>query len=256
MNIYNDLVQNNWASVFIDDIKAGSCQHQQDGTYKTKKIAVIESPWVFTNMPESKTAGEICHRIHQYMFPKLGIIPILCHECFKVVVKPKTVVQLFELQKLQVQLGLPSKCGIELRNFVPNLYGGYFYNKGIENGRACYELIKKRVKERISLDIEVILKRGCTEFEMAHGPSDKWAISIDQAKLEKEFDKRYVEENDTTQLQTVDAINNIKLSWILYAAQKHDMTYKELTGNEIIVPECNYVTYHQEPEIVYGRGDD
>jgi hypothetical protein len=246
MSLYSDLVEKNWAGVFIDDIKAGSCQHQQDGTYLTKKVAVVESPWVFTNMPESETAGEICHRIHQYMFPKLGIIPILCHDCFKVVVKPKTIVQLFELYKLQKQLNLPSKCGIELRNFVPDLYGGYFYNKGIEKGQKCYELVRKRVSERISPDIEVILKRGCTEFEMAHGPSDKWQIGIKQSKLENDFNERYVEENDTTQIQTDDAINNIKLSWILYAAQKHDKTYKELTGNESLVPECNYVTYHQE----------
>lgn len=248
MSEYSDLAKNNWASVFIDDIKAGSCQPQQNGTYLTKKVTVVESPWVFTNMPESETAGEICHRIHQYLFPKLGIIPILCHDCFKVVVKPKTVVQLFELQKLQVQLGLPSKCGIELRNFVPNLYGGYFYNKGIEKGQSCYELVRKRVSERISPDIEVILKRGCTEFEMSHGPSDKWGIDINQKKLENDFNERYIEENDTTQIQTPDAINNIKLSWILHAAAKHDITYKELTGNKALVPECNYVTYHEEKD--------
>jgi len=245
MSVYSDLVEKNWSSVFIDDIKVGSCQPQADGTYKTKKVTVVESAWAFTNMPKSKTAGEVCHRIHQYMFPKLGIIPILCHDCFKVVVKPKTVVQLFELQKLQKKLNLPSKCGIELRNYVPNLYGGYFYNKGIEEGRKCYELVRKRVSERISPDIEVLLKRGCTEFEMKHGPSDKWAIGIDQKKLEDEFNKRYVEENDTTQIQTDDAINNIKLSWIIHAANKHDKTYKELTGGELLVPECNYVTYHE-----------
>lgn len=246
MSIYKDLIENNWAGVFIDEMKAGSCQLLSDGTYKTKKIESVQGPWVFTNMPESGTAGEICHRIHQYMFPKLGIIPILCHDCFKVVVKPKTVVQLFDLQKLQKKLNLPSKCGIELRGFVPSLYGGYFYNKGIEKGRECYKLIRKRVSERISPDIEVILKRGCTEFEMSHGPSDKWGIDINQKKLEDDFNKRYVEENDTTQIQTDDAINNIKISWILYAAQKHDMTYRELTGGEALVPECNYVTYHED----------
>ena len=242
--MYDKLVENNWATVFIDDINSGACLPTQDGKYKVRKVDTVESPWVFTNMPASETAGEICHRYHQYMFPKLGIIPMLCHNCYKVVVKPKTVVQLFALHDLQKQLNLPSKCGIELRSFVPSLYGGYFYNKGLEKGRDCYKLIRKRVNERISSDIEVLLKRGCTEFEMAFGNSDKWQININQKKLEDDFNARYVEESETTQLQTKDAINNIKISWVLFAAKKHDMTYKELTGGKLLVPECNYVTYH------------
>ena len=246
MSIYSKLVEKNWVSVFIDDINAKECQYQQDGTYKAVKIFGVESPWLFTNIVGSETAGEGCYRVHKYLFPKLKIIPILCHSCFKVVVKPRTVVQLLELYKLQKKLNLPSKCGIERRSFVTSLYSGYFYNKGIEAGLECYDLIRKRVSERIDPSVEVILKRGCTEFEMYHGPSDKWAIPITQKKLEDEFNKRYVEDNLPPPTQTEDAITNIKLSWILFAAQKHDMSYKELTDGHSLVPECNYVTYHQD----------
>lgn len=137
----------------------------------------IESPWIFVR-PHPDTN---CNLWHKVMFGLLGIFPSDCLRCWKVVVRPRTIKELFLLLEVQENLtDLHCKCGIEVRKYVHAQYGGYFYNQSEEEGLKNLEVVRKLIAENISPDIPVVLKRYCTEFELKFGPSDQIEESMER----------------------------------------------------------------------------
>jgi len=192
-----------------------------------------------------------CNFWHKILFDMVSMklpekdrfVPSECQKCYKVVVKPKTVKQLFVLVELEKALGLPSKAGIEIRQTVPRLYGGYFYNIGLDQGKECYKTVRETVDAFPGLgpDVDVILKRACTEYEHELGPSDKWEITQQQIVIEK-FINRYFGRDDHHRIQPDHAITYVHRTWIEWAYQNGDDTYLEFTnGKPLYEP---YVTYH------------
>lgn len=179
-----------------------------------------------------------------------GFIHSRCHNCYKVVVRPKTLTQLMGLLKIQERLDVFSKCGVEVRKYVSGLYGSYFYADSIEEGRERYRQVRKLVDDNLSEKVTVILKRGCTEYEMQYGRSDKWdSPNTKQLMKEKRIDELYVVENyDLIQPDCLKA--KTILGWIEFAFEYGDETYKQFTGGQTLglLP----VTYHTVlyPELV------
>jgi len=241
LSAYDKLIEKNWIKVFGTKIEQRSVRLRDDGKYEETRGFSLDGNWVFVNIKSAAIAGEKCYKYHEYYFGKMGIIPSPCFDCYKVVVKPRTVVELFKLHELQKKLNIPCKAGYEERPYVHRLYGGYFYCAGKENGRECLDLLRQTIS-CVGDGIEVLLKRGCTEFEMKVGPSDTWSMQPGQEQLEQEFESRYVEINPETREQPEDLVTHIKLKWIHYAAKAKppDLTYKELTGGKPLVPEAHY----------------
>jgi hypothetical protein len=200
----------------------------------------IKSPWTYINPPERGWCG-IWHDI---MFDYFNIIPAFCMECWKVVVVPRTVVELYKLHALMLELGLNGKCGIEDRPIVERNYGAYFYNHSLDQAVDCWHVVRNEVSKRIHEDIHVIIKRGCTEFERKKGPSDQWEMPFDQASHEKKI-LQHVQEPSKIVKQPDDLVTHIKETWIRFAASRSDMTYLELTEGRRLYPEP--VTYHPPP---------
>ncbi len=185
------------------------------------------------------------HRCYMWLdmwFPYYKIIPSPCHECYKVVVRPRSLDELFKLYTLQQKMDLPSKCGIEPREEVDALYGGYFYNKGLEAGRECYEKVKTAVAEAISPDVDIYLKRACTEFENDFGRSDKWTITEEQVALEKRLNDVFIAPQLDGVPTPLEKIRNVNL-WIKWAAQRGDKAYLNYTNGKPFYPRP--VTYHE-----------
>lgn len=115
-------------------------------------------------------------------------IPSRCQACYKVVIEPRTLIELFALEHAMKTMPVAAcKCGIEVRDFVPRLYGGYVYGVGPEQGQRNYELVRRRVSAHplLGSDVPVYLKRGCTEMEQKGGPSDQWKCTEKQRTIEK-----------------------------------------------------------------------
>lgn len=258
---YNDLLKQNWISVFSENIKKGIVKPLDDGRFLSKRSLMIDVPWLYVNFKESyntsKDGEELCDTYHEYFTKKLGFIHSHCHECYKVVVQPRTIKELYQLYKVMQDLKFPSKCGIEIRSYVPRLYGGYFYNRGLNQGKDRYSIIKTVVHSRISPEIEVILKRGCSEFEMQFGRSDKWRILDGQEKIEEKFNNLYIQENAGAIEYPSHFKANTKIMWLYFAANAKppDMTYLEFTDGEPLTPQVKYVTYH-ETEIKKSSKDN
>lgn len=148
-------------------------------------------PWVYVCPDDSKDCGFW----HQVIFDTYGLFPLGCLDCWKVVVRPKTVKQLFALHEYQdseykysrTKNGTPAgycKCGIELRKYVHGNYGGYFYNSSLEEGLQCYEKVRADITKYIGADISVTLKRACTEYELKYGDSSRWEELLEKGSYE------------------------------------------------------------------------
>ena len=225
--------------------QAGYKLRDGDGKIVCDTFMAFHTPWHHVHHAD----GLDCHTWHKIMFDvafgKLGrkYAPSKCHSCWKVVIRTKTLKQLFALLHLQMRMGLPSKCGIEVRETVNGLYGGYFYNKSLEEGVWCYAQVRKEIDADPVLGPEtaVILKRACTEFELLCGPSDEWVANQEQMALEALIDKWFVRDiNQRT--QPPHAIATVHRRWIEWAYANGDQTYLEYTNGAPIHPKV--ITYH------------
>ena len=241
----------------------------EDGKVKLRRATITkDTPWVHIK----STIGFDCGLWHQITFnlvvPNLPaeqkFVPRHCQSCWKVVVKPRTLQQLFNLHKIQKKLDRPAKCGIETRQSVHGLYGGYFYNKSLPEGLGCYDIVKAEMLanehlaplvdevDGLGRTIRIILKRGCTEYEHLVGDSSKWTITPEQNFIEDMIDNYYINENFHLR-QPEHIVWNVMRRWIEWAWQNGDPTYAEYTGGKPLHPA--YITYHQ-PELLAPPRDE
>jgi hypothetical protein len=221
----------------------GYCLRLEDSKLVPRLPAIgYDTPWVYVqSRPEAR-----CDIYQKVFFGVLKHIHSYCRECWKVVVRPRNLVQLLDLYELQKELGVPCKCGMEIRDTVNGLYGGYFYNRGKEEGLERYKQVRELVDEWLSPETPVILKRYCTEYEIGPdslGPSNQTKdITFEEREMEQEVEALFPRIGFGT-LQPDWITKRVIRDWIHYAYKNGDMTYKEVTaGNPLFPP---YVTYHE-----------
>jgi len=212
-------------------------------THKMTAIFGVEhdTPWIHIKQDPTR----IC-KLYQSFFHKCGFIPTKCLSCWKVVVKPQTVAQLFFLYEVMKGMDRWSKCGIEPRPWTFGNYGGYFYTDSKEEGLERYMEVCGVLSEHDGLkDLvpRIILKRYCTEFEIKTGPSNLYKQPEGAAELEERilscFDmgKKSIGQPDYLK----DAIMR---RWLEFAWDRGDPTAMSFNdGKPFYSPP---VTYHQE----------
>lgn len=223
--------------------------NERDGKIRCEMYMAWDYPW--HHIAHIREVD--CHMWHRVMFDVVGLLPIPCLTCFKVVVRPRTLRQLFALLDLQLALDMPGKCGIEDRPQVFGNYGGYFYNRGIDDGLDCYGAVcdallsddllaplLDEVGERGETK-RVILKRGCTEFEAKFGRSDQWRPMEWQEELERRVNDAFFRDYPKN-LQPDHVIEHIHEKWIRFAWDRGDPTAVYYNGGRPLYPPV--VTYH------------
>jgi len=241
----------------------------EDGKLKVRNLSLSkDTPWIHVKHVNEFDCGLWNQVIFKVVVSKLPssqqFVPRSCQQCWKVCVKPRTLQQLFNLLEMQKKLGRPSKCGIEVRESVHGLYGGYFYNKSLPAGLECYEVVKAEMLKNEFLaplidevdthgkTTRIILKRACTEFEHLLGDSTKWVVTPEQDFVEDLINSYIVSENLNTH-QPEHIIWHIQRRWIEWAWQNGDATYAKYTGGKPLYP--SYVTYHQPELLESTRGE-
>ena len=199
-----------------------------EGKLEARQQIAVDSPWVFAHQDKNRH----CDIWHKIFFNMLDFLPSDCLGCWKVVVRPKSLYELFVLREIQLKLGRPSKCGIEVRPTVCGLYGGYFYNDTLQHGEDCWEEVKEQVNRYMEPDTPVILKRGCTEFEAKFGDSRDWEdhITADQVQIERALVEMIPEKANPPQLDMIKP--DVMKRWIEWAYQNGDLTYKFFTQDK------------------------
>lgn len=227
----------------------------------------LATPWVFTNFDARR---KFCNHWNSIYCGEFDLIPRFCRfNCWKTVIYPRNVYETFLLHDVLRSLNLPSKCGADRRNYtyrkmqngtVCGAWGGYIYGDTLEQGREYYTQIRKAVDEIISPDIDIILKRGCTEMERLK-PSDTWDDYTDGDKaLELQLDDVFHFE-ELTFNQAAWTVRDVKEGWILRAIEMADPTVEQtLTayGEGVTLADLTVksITYHNDDPRVKKENDN
>jgi len=246
MSYYDDLRKNDivsWLRPLLDQ-KVYKCR-RSDGFFEmTEATESILSPWHHINY----TIGKECYYLNQQLFqiisprtPAGQFIPRKCQQCWKIVIRPRTLKQLFALENLLVQLAWPSKCGTERRSYTPlsrHRYGGYIYNNSLDEGLERLDVIRGHLGSHPELNgVECYLKRSCTEMEMAFPDSTTWAITDEQNRVEDMLDSMLVF-NIPYSKSGQHMIDKVHIGWVEWAAENGDETYLEYTDGKRLYPEA------------------
>ena len=188
-----------------------------------------------------------CER-HMAVFNEFNIIPKYCFDCYKVVITPRNVVELFKLMVVFEKLDLPNdntrKCLAESRMEISGTYTGLIYCMGIKEGREVLKIAQKVVSEEISEKIVVNLKRGCSEYALAYPKYAKVSQGASAMKYKKKWQKYedLADKNnyfDNTQPAVGNTFNNpgytcreahVMHAWLTYAAAIGDLSYQRISG--------------------------
>lgn len=185
-----------------------------------------KSPWYYIRTD----LGRRCKILKDIIAPAFKFVPSRCQECWKVVVRPRSLKELFRLVDIQLECEFFCKCGIEVRPYVFGNYGGYFYFNSVSEGLAGLDEVRRLVGVGISPDVPVILKRGCTELERMVPHSSKWTTSDAQKRIEDNvLSSIYVPTKVTG--QSPRQIKRVMRGWVEFAYDRGDKTYLEHSNN-------------------------
>ena len=237
--IFEELIKVDVLQPIISMIYEGKLTLEADGSISLKRQIDPNSPWVFKGTPTDRDSTKwlgVYFRCYQ-------LIPRTCHSCFKVVMKPETLEDLFKVWKLQMKTELASKCGLENRSFVRSKgYAAYWYCPiagGLEEARSWFKKIKTKVKEQ-GIKGEIYLKKGCAEMELAVGPSDKWVHTTEHERLEYMLDQIFLQPPDRTP-QPAHQVIHVQRLWIERAWQRGDETvFNFAEANRFQPPPIHY----------------
>jgi len=195
-----------------------------------------------------------CSR-HLEVFDKFNIIPKYCFDCYKVLITPRNVVELFKLLMIFEKIALPNdnrrKCMVEEREEFSGTYKGYIFCKGIDEGNEVCKLVKKVVSQDISPQVGVSLKRGCSEYALSYPGYAviKPASVIMQYRKDWQSKEEFFDENSAVSRERMPDVNDdatyvsadglkkytrrevLSMQyWLCYAATIGDTSYLSISG--------------------------
>lgn len=218
------------------------------------KAIDYNTPWIYVRpMPVHE-----CGLWGRVYFNYFDFIPKFCfNHCWKVVIKPKHIRHMARLHDLMIEMGRYCKLGKEERDFVFGSWGGYFYNKSVEEGRVrwreVYECVEKDPILKDILDerdkdgypVRLYLKHACTEFELRKGPSNKWEYTKEHEQLENYLNPHFVHDTEqSVRKQPEHLQRKIWRDWEHWAWARGDTTLYDFTGGKLLFPPP--VTYYKE----------
>ena len=143
--------------------------------------------------------------------PGVDFVPSKCHDCYKIVVVPRSYHELKDLEQLMLKIcgvDFAAKCGIERRETVDRNYGGYFYCRGKEEADERFEMIR----DMVNPDIPMHIQHSGTYFAEKQGPPSEWVITDKQMEIEYHLDRR-ADTNQSNPPQTPEEISGVHDLW-------------------------------------------
>ena len=182
---------------------------------------------------------------HTMVFSRFNIIPRYCFDCYKVLIEPRTVVELFKLMMVFEKLKLPNdntrKCTVECREQLSGTYKGLIYCRGIEEGEEICKMLQKVVQEEISKMIPVTFKRGCSEFPLAYPEyahtgqgkaameyKEEWQVYEDLAETQLIINTQPSANSTFNSPEYTSDDAHVMLTWLKYAATIGDKSYLKI----------------------------
>ena len=224
-------------------IAAGRVTRRPDGRLELR--TKINRPFI----GNAAEFGPCCEFLNDFMFTQIygeKAVPIGCRDCYKVKVTPDSLRQLMAVKGIADEFTCSSKSGSEVdKPTTQAIYANYFYLLGLDKARAVYKQLRAAVDAHPLLGpaVKMIIKRGCTNYEHACGPSDRYTFDDRLAGIEAYFAARFVRRRRPDKPHR-DAIARLRL--VRTAYRIGDDTYKDFTGGKDLLPPT--VTYEPEPQ--------
>jgi hypothetical protein len=217
----------------------------------------LQSNWLFFGY---QSMLRDCWLWHQIWFTNFNsFVCTFCKlRCYKVVVKVRNfqeTVQFFQLMQAAPMIRgelctLPGKVGIDERDYSSGPYNGFIYCDGLEDARHRYSIVRELVDNHMEdgENIDIIIKRSCTEFERIHGATDQpyWQ---DMKPEELDFERKLMDifkGQWTCAVQPDWLKNRIVHRFARWANSIGDHTWADYFGEDFLTMKA--VTYHQLPE--------
>lgn len=216
-------------------IAAGRVVRRPDGGFELKRASkrrYIGNPGEF---------GPCCTFLNDFMFTQVyggKAVPIGCRDCYKIKVTSHTLRELMAVKDVAQDYPCSSKSGSEVdKQNTQSLYASYFYFLGLDKARATFKKVRDAIDAHPKLGpmVRMVIKRGCTNYEHACGPSDRYAFDPQLADIEAYFEPRFVRKQpDEPRKEVRDAMTLMHL--IRTAYRIGDDTYKDFTGGKALLP--------------------
>ncbi len=238
-------------------IAAGNVVRRPDGTLELAETGA--SPREFHTFHNDGEFKRNCSFLNGFMFSHIygeKAVPSACRDCYKVKVTPATLRQLIAVKDIAQRFPCAAKSGSEVdRPNNQSLYASYFYLLGLDRARAVYRKLRAAMDAHPKLGpaVKMVIKRGCTNYEQACGPSDHYTFDPRLARIEEYFRSRFVKKQPESShpRKYLDAM--ILLDLVQVAYRIGDDTYKDFTGGRDLFPPT--VTYDPNGPTAVG-GDD
>jgi len=193
----------------------------RDGVVKpepTLELVIENNPWIYFG----KAKGMPCLMRHALYFNAFGVIQEYCvKNCWKTVIKPLTLSDLFKVNDYLQATDITSKCGLDLRPFTFGSYLGVIYSETHNEAKKKEEVAKATFPE-----LDVFTKKGCTEFENRLS-SKFWNVTEDQIELENKLKER-IDHSWPEHFKLPDwFIDKTKTFWTQIAYSIGDKTWEE-----------------------------
>lgn len=176
-------------------------------------------------------------------------IPFSCNDCYKVRANLKTLRETMALRDIATNLAIPSKVGHEVnKQYSQCLYGGYFYTVGLKEAQKKFAEVRTAVDRHplLGTSIPLSIKRGCSDFEIAHGPSDQWEFNPALEEVEEVLFSLFTFKQQKTKCEALIDKQKTLASLFAVAYRIGDNTYLDFTNGKRLYPEM--VTYPQTPD--------
>ena len=226
--MYADLVKWDVIERFQEFLDGGGMQIAQDGRLDYRLKIDHNSPWIHHTSDESMYCM-LFHLIHRVT----GHIHERCMNCWKVVCRLPTVMDLLAMEQIQAGGEYEAKCGMEMRPTVEGHFGSYWYCGSREEGLGRLDTVRGIVKELPTSipENDVWLKRYCTEFELAGGPTDEYVRPPEYDVWQKIFEEIFVWHKPQHR-QPEYLKRHIRRRWIEFASDRADPTVRLLNDNQ------------------------
>ena len=191
-----------------------------------------------------------CER-HLAVFDRHHIIPKYCFDCYKILIEPRTVMELFKLLMIFEKCALPydnsRKCMCEARADCAGAYKGFIYTRGMEEGKEVRNIVREVISEGISPKVRITLKRGCSEYARVYPGyariklgaalmqyNDDWQVHEDSFDANAGFGAVDVSrEQDGNQTAYSPEELFAMRYWLRYAATIGDASYLKIAGGTL-----------------------
>lgn len=212
----------------------GDVTLHEDGTWELANLPFSTINWRFGPTPTPFP----CMKLFGFLFRNAydrGAVPVGCRDCFKVQIKPRSLRELDATLRIAAGTGHAYKAGTGLSaRYHAGPYSTLFYFDGLERARAAYKTLRHAIdsEPRLGLDVPVSIKRGCTEYEVHCGPSDRFTFDPSLEAVESFLISRLrpLPRPEMQPPQTV------FMRWLQTAFQVGDETYRDFTGGRPLHP--------------------